>query len=214
LSQRNLHLSFPSPDKGASHIYGGGGGLVHRAAWKVKSEGSVPKILGRAGPKPTSIPSAEAGATWESTECLANFRQGRAAPTSGEGMARPHGAFDAFAPRRHRASKGDAIDTKPDLPIVPFASREAWEAFLEGRHATCEGLWLEIAKKGSGIESVTYETPPTTRRAPPRCPKTCKGSCRRTSGLAGTSPSSTAGTGTPSCTRSRTPRGPRRGRGA
>ena len=39
---------------------------------------------------------------------------------------------------------------------MPFASREAWEAFLEGQHATSEGLWLKIAKKGSGIESVTY----------------------------------------------------------
>ena len=53
--------------------------------------------------------------------------------------------------------KGDAIATKPDLPIVPFASCEAWEAFLEGQHATSEGLWLKIAKKGSGIESVTYD---------------------------------------------------------
>jgi hypothetical protein len=43
------------------------------------------------------------------------------------------------------------------LPIVPFASREAWEAFLEGQHATSEGLWLKLAKKGSGIESVTYD---------------------------------------------------------
>ena len=40
---------------------------------------------------------------------------------------------------------------------MPFASREAWEAFLEGQHATSEGLWLKIAKKGSGIESVTYD---------------------------------------------------------
>jgi uncharacterized protein YdeI (YjbR/CyaY-like superfamily) len=52
--------------------------------------------------------------------------------------------------------RGDTIATKPDLPIVPFASREAWEAFLEGQHATSEGLWLKIAKRGSGIESVTY----------------------------------------------------------
>jgi uncharacterized protein YdeI (YjbR/CyaY-like superfamily) len=57
----------------------------------------------------------------------------------------------------HTVQKGDAITTKPDLPIVPFASRQAWEAFLEGQHATSEGLWLKIAKKGSGIESVTYD---------------------------------------------------------
>ncbi len=53
--------------------------------------------------------------------------------------------------------KGEVIATKPDLPIVPFASREAWEAFLEGQHATSQGLWLKLAKKGSGIESVTYD---------------------------------------------------------
>ena len=32
-----------------------------------------------------------------------------------------------------------------------------WEAFLEGHHDTSEGLWLKIAKKGSGIESITYD---------------------------------------------------------
>ena len=40
---------------------------------------------------------------------------------------------------------------------MPFVSREAWEDFLEERHATSGGLWLKIAKKGSGIESVTYD---------------------------------------------------------
>ena len=40
---------------------------------------------------------------------------------------------------------------------MPFVSREAWEAFLEERHATSDGLWLKIAKKNSGIESVTYD---------------------------------------------------------
>jgi len=40
---------------------------------------------------------------------------------------------------------------------LPFVSREAWEAFLEERHATSDGLWLKIAKKNSGIESVTYD---------------------------------------------------------
>ncbi len=44
----------------------------------------------------------------------------------------------------------------PDLPVISFASREAWEAWLRERHATSEGLWLKIAKKGSGIETVSY----------------------------------------------------------
>jgi uncharacterized protein YdeI (YjbR/CyaY-like superfamily) len=67
------------------------------------------------------------------------------------------GHFHRVIAQQHRSSKGDAITTKPDLPIVPFASRKAWEAFLNGQHATSEGLWLKIAKKGSGIESVSYD---------------------------------------------------------
>ena len=53
--------------------------------------------------------------------------------------------------------KGDTITTKPDPPIIPFASRDAWEAWLEGQHARSDGLWLKFAKKGSGIETVTYD---------------------------------------------------------
>ena len=48
------------------------------------------------------------------------------------------------------------MTAKPELPTLPFASREAWEAWLEEEHATSDGLWLKIAKKGSGIETVTF----------------------------------------------------------
>jgi uncharacterized protein YdeI (YjbR/CyaY-like superfamily) len=48
------------------------------------------------------------------------------------------------------------MTTKQDLPIIPFASRNAWEAWLEKHHATSDGLRLKIAKKGSGIETVPY----------------------------------------------------------
>ena len=50
----------------------------------------------------------------------------------------------------------ESLTVKPDLPIVPFASKEVWEAWLEEEHATSKGVWLKIAKKGSGIESVTF----------------------------------------------------------
>jgi uncharacterized protein YdeI (YjbR/CyaY-like superfamily) len=43
-----------------------------------------------------------------------------------------------------------------DLPILLFASRQELEAWLEENHAGAEGLWLKIAKKGSGVESVNY----------------------------------------------------------
>jgi uncharacterized protein YdeI (YjbR/CyaY-like superfamily) len=51
---------------------------------------------------------------------------------------------------------GNAITTKkPELPIIPFASLEAWEAWLEEHHTTSEGLWLKIAKRGSDLETVS-----------------------------------------------------------
>jgi uncharacterized protein YdeI (YjbR/CyaY-like superfamily) len=42
------------------------------------------------------------------------------------------------------------------LPTLPFASPTTWERWLDERHAKCEGVWVKIAKKGSGIESVRY----------------------------------------------------------
>lgn len=42
-----------------------------------------------------------------------------------------------------------------DLPVILFASREELESWLE-EHAPSDGLWLKIAKKGSGVTSVSY----------------------------------------------------------
>jgi uncharacterized protein YdeI (YjbR/CyaY-like superfamily) len=41
-------------------------------------------------------------------------------------------------------------------PVLAFASRAAWEAWLAEHHAASTGLWIKFAKKGSGIDSVTY----------------------------------------------------------
>jgi uncharacterized protein YdeI (YjbR/CyaY-like superfamily) len=49
------------------------------------------------------------------------------------------------------------MDWKQDLPIIPFASQGDCEQWLQAQHATAKGLWLKIAKKGSGIDSVTYD---------------------------------------------------------
>jgi uncharacterized protein YdeI (YjbR/CyaY-like superfamily) len=43
-----------------------------------------------------------------------------------------------------------------DLPIVLFATPADLEVWLEESHAASDGVWLKIAKKGSGVESVTY----------------------------------------------------------
>ncbi len=45
---------------------------------------------------------------------------------------------------------------KDGLPIVRFDSPDVWERWLDEHHAASPGLWLEIAKKDSGITSVTY----------------------------------------------------------
>jgi uncharacterized protein YdeI (YjbR/CyaY-like superfamily) len=43
-----------------------------------------------------------------------------------------------------------------DLPKIPFASAAEWEQWLEDNHANSDGVWVKIAKKGAGIESVRY----------------------------------------------------------
>jgi uncharacterized protein YdeI (YjbR/CyaY-like superfamily) len=43
-----------------------------------------------------------------------------------------------------------------DLPILAFAFPASLESWLEDNHLAADGLWLKIAKKGSGIESVNY----------------------------------------------------------
>ena len=43
-----------------------------------------------------------------------------------------------------------------DLPVLPFASQAEWEAWLDEHHAESRGVWLKIAKKASGIETVTH----------------------------------------------------------
>jgi uncharacterized protein YdeI (YjbR/CyaY-like superfamily) len=43
-----------------------------------------------------------------------------------------------------------------ELPIVEFATRDEWRAWLAEEHATSSGVWLKIAKGGSGSTSVSY----------------------------------------------------------
>ena len=43
-----------------------------------------------------------------------------------------------------------------ELPVKPFKSKKAWAAWLERHHDSSSGVWLKIAKKGSGIASVTH----------------------------------------------------------
>ena len=44
-----------------------------------------------------------------------------------------------------------------DLPVIAFASREAWDAWLSAQPANAKGLWLKLAKKSSGIQSISKD---------------------------------------------------------
>ncbi len=46
--------------------------------------------------------------------------------------------------------------TPGDLPIVPFSSQDDWRTWLDEHHADSPGVWLKIAKKASGIDTVTH----------------------------------------------------------
>jgi uncharacterized protein YdeI (YjbR/CyaY-like superfamily) len=41
-------------------------------------------------------------------------------------------------------------------PIVPFASAAAFRLWLKTNHAKHQGIWMQLAKKDSGIASITY----------------------------------------------------------
>ncbi len=44
----------------------------------------------------------------------------------------------------------------PELDIVLFETPADWAGWLEQHHATSPGLWVRLAKKGSGVQSTTY----------------------------------------------------------
>jgi uncharacterized protein YdeI (YjbR/CyaY-like superfamily) len=53
---------------------------------------------------------------------------------------------------RTKKTASPASETPPKL----FKTRAAMERWLEKNHAASPGIWLQIAKKGSGLSSVTY----------------------------------------------------------
>ena len=44
-----------------------------------------------------------------------------------------------------------------DDPIVPIATQQEWEAWLEAEHDTADGVWLKLAKKPSGLPAPTWD---------------------------------------------------------
>ena len=50
----------------------------------------------------------------------------------------------------------DTADSAAELSTLSFPSATAWEAWLAEQDMTSRGVWLKIAKKGSGVETVSY----------------------------------------------------------
>jgi uncharacterized protein YdeI (YjbR/CyaY-like superfamily) len=44
-----------------------------------------------------------------------------------------------------------------DLPTLPFANKKKWADWLAKQHDKSTGVWLKLAKKNTGIPSITYE---------------------------------------------------------
>ena len=49
------------------------------------------------------------------------------------------------------------MDSLDDVEVIAFPDAAAWEAWLAANHERAAGVWLNMAKKGSGIPSVTAD---------------------------------------------------------
>lgn len=43
-----------------------------------------------------------------------------------------------------------------DLPVTQLKDKKAWSTWLDQNHAKSPGVWLKLAKKGSGTPTVSY----------------------------------------------------------
>ena len=46
--------------------------------------------------------------------------------------------------------------TAPTLPVLLFEDQAVWARWLETHHATAPGAWLQLAKKGAPLTSLSY----------------------------------------------------------
>lgn len=49
-----------------------------------------------------------------------------------------------------------AMKKEDNLPIISFATQQEWETWLAEHHTHARGIWLKIAKRDTGIPSVSY----------------------------------------------------------
>jgi uncharacterized protein YdeI (YjbR/CyaY-like superfamily) len=49
-----------------------------------------------------------------------------------------------------------ASGVRPEDPTRAFKDAKAWETWLAKNHKAADGIWMRMAKKASGIKSITY----------------------------------------------------------
>src|SRR5678810_713280 len=60
---------------------------------------------------------------------------------------------------RHMGESADGIRRVVKIDpktIVAFPTMAGWNRWLQANHKSSKGVWLRMARKGSGIRSVTY----------------------------------------------------------
>lgn len=49
------------------------------------------------------------------------------------------------------------LNAANEMPVMVFKNQEDWATWLDENHAASSGVWLKLAKKASGLESVSYD---------------------------------------------------------
>jgi uncharacterized protein YdeI (YjbR/CyaY-like superfamily) len=66
-------------------------------------------------------------------------------------------SFASGAPYTSRGTRARvAVAPVAELPVKSFASQEEWESWLDANHTSAKGVWVKIAKKATGIPTVTH----------------------------------------------------------
>ncbi|KAM4065880.1 hypothetical protein HRG_000042 [Hirsutella rhossiliensis] len=106
----------------------------------------------------TSVPRTTRSQTAASTAVTASAPaerpQGKS--TALDKPARPTSSATAAAAAA--PTRKAPVARRPALPTLFFASATAWEAWLSAQQPSASsGVWLKLAKKASGVASVSYD---------------------------------------------------------
>lgn len=74
-------------------------------------------------------------------------------------MAPPRTSEPEVRQARNTYSRAPSLamnTARAELPIRLFESEAAWQAWLEEHHDSSAGVWLQLAKKGSSLRSLSY----------------------------------------------------------